>query len=1149
MSYSSFSGSDISPSGTMTFSESCASIYFGATGPIDPVEAEIQRKKTVLRMKNQQIASLEAEIQQLIRIQNQQAKQLIQVLSERDQLQMNLDKAHKTFMQIANIHNEAENNHAIRALEGDTPSVSERSDPKIYQGCTFLRAFLLNDEEYYEEINQTLMKVTDAGYMNYIGTSLIEQLQQFVDIQSIVGSVLDKGNMNEIVSTLEMKLLSVIGCKKVVIWNYEKTVKTLYSQTQAHACSPDSGMISECFKTKMNQVYSNPPQHKLYNEEFDAFLLSSAQHVLFCPALNSEGEICWIIEVIDTTDNSGTICLPSANDVIIANYFARVLHVFTIINSVKAMKADKVANSVFNAKSDNTFMPIYQLYRKAIMGIVGCEYLDVYLCKSDENNKLFKMTSDALKDNPETLTVEDAGIAGYAFKSQKIISGAVAKDCPHYEVSIDGICASDAIMAIPLPSTKQSMSGVIVVRKKRNGNIFIEDDSIALKSLGYAAIANFESEKNNQGFLADIKRVIHNQEYFAALLSIAQELSSVLDLDILSTKIMVKAQQFLNADRCSLFLIDKEQQMLWSIVSTSSSKIYVAIGEGIAGTVADTGETINIPDAYEDSRFNPSVDKATGYHTKSILCIPIKNSKNEIIGVTQMINKKNGNSFDDTDVELLSAFNVFCGIALTNATIYQDALKSRKNIDAILNVTISISNSPTFPSLVASITHNAKELLDCKYIWLFSKDKTRNIVYPLYIPSAPNIISRSDISSFCAQTGGTIISSNPTGDRRFTVDFCKAMSITPRSILALPIIDSNNQTTGVFIACNKISNNYFTQADYENAKMFALLAGLSLERWGKKFPAAIIHPEKAIDEIMTAVELDKTELPDHMKLTEEMCNVILSPSFNVMDYTETQNMQFILHFFEKEGLLKTFDIPLIKVINLCRRVSSHYSQVPFHNWNNAISTLQMVVCMLHKANVDQVLSKIDVLALFYASLCTYIAYDNKEFRRKEEALKAAYKSNTPLELYKCSLAISSMQPRDCNILSNLPDAKVREFWIIFRELVFAQSATQNDTIVIAEKSDFSMLSNNGRLLFMKLSFIVSYFITLNRPFDISYQWACSYYRTEGVELDKNIVKTSQLKLCHDRYEKALSVLVQKVEGLDFLVDIKDEIIKRTLESA
>ena len=100
---------------------------------------------------------------------------------------------------------------------------------------------------------------------------------------------------------------------------------------------------------------------------------------------------------------------------------------------------------------------------------------------------------------------------------------------------------------------------------------------------------------------------------------------------------------------------------------------------GIAGTVFQSKETVNIPYAYADLRFNPSFDKKTGYFTRSILCVPIVNKEGVCIGCTQALNKVGG-GFTEEDESRLKAFTQQVAIALENAKLFEDVAKSEHTI-------------------------------------------------------------------------------------------------------------------------------------------------------------------------------------------------------------------------------------------------------------------------------------------------------------------------------------------------------------------------------------------------------------------------------------------------------------------------------------
>ena len=133
--------------------------------------------------------------------------------------------------------------------------------------------------------------------------------------------------------------------------------------------------------------------------------------------------------------------------------------------------------------------------------------------------------------------------------------------------------------------------------------------------------------------------------------------------------IVTEACTILQCDRATLFVVDEDAEQLVIKVGTDvedAHDIRIPWNVGIAGTVYKTGNTLNIPDAYQEPLFNQNVDKQTGYKTTSILCTPVRDSDDKTIAVLQAINKKSVNGtdmlpFGDNDETLLSHLAV-CGI-------------------------------------------------------------------------------------------------------------------------------------------------------------------------------------------------------------------------------------------------------------------------------------------------------------------------------------------------------------------------------------------------------------------------------------------------------------------------------------------------------
>lgn len=162
-----------------------------------------------------------------------------------------------------------------------------------------------------------------------------------------------------------------------------------------------------------------------------------------------------------------------------------------------------------------------------------------------------------------------------------------------------------------------------------------------------------------------------NTTLLLALSKIARTVNAEANLDKLLMTIAEQTKLVLNADRCTVFLYDKDKNELWSKVALGleSEEIRFSADKGFAGYVVKTGETIKIQDAYNDSRFNKDIDKHTGYKTYNLLCMPMRNIKFEIIGVFQVLNKKDGD-FTDADEDILLAIGTNAGIAIENNLLF-----------------------------------------------------------------------------------------------------------------------------------------------------------------------------------------------------------------------------------------------------------------------------------------------------------------------------------------------------------------------------------------------------------------------------------------------------------------------------------------------
>jgi len=156
-----------------------------------------------------------------------------------------------------------------------------------------------------------------------------------------------------------------------------------------------------------------------------------------------------------------------------------------------------------------------------------------------------------------------------------------------------------------------------------------------------------------------------NLERIQLLLETTTRLIAVSDVNELLLLLSETTARMANAERATIFLIDRDNNELWSRVAMGDGvgDIRIPLGQGIAGTVAVSGEPLSLDDPYSDARFNPEVDRRTGYLTRNMLTLPMKRSDGRILGVFQVLNKRNG-AFTPEDAAILSALAASAAMAV-----------------------------------------------------------------------------------------------------------------------------------------------------------------------------------------------------------------------------------------------------------------------------------------------------------------------------------------------------------------------------------------------------------------------------------------------------------------------------------------------------
>jgi len=326
------------------------------------------------------------------------------------------------------------------------------------------------------------------------------------------------------------------------------------------------------------------------------------------------------------------------------------------------------------------------------------------------------------------------------------------------------------------------------------------------------------------------RRRLHMAEL---LLDVSYRLAEYDTLDDVLNSLVEMTTTRLNAARGTLFLSDPTTKELYSRVAQGNiqREIRMLSSSGIAGFVFTSGESLIIHDAYSDTRFNRSIDEQTGFVTESVLCVPIKTRRGDIIGVAQALNKRKG-KFTTRDLHLLQAI-ISQGALALQSTQFIERMKLRHKqemefIDIVSEVTADIKLS----SLLQRVMSEATRMLNAERSTLFLNDEKTDELWSEVGEGLDSMQIRLPnhlgIAGAVFTSGKSINIPYAYADLRFNPAFDKKTGFFTRSVLCVPIVNKEGKTIGVTQVLNR-RGGPFTSDDESRLRAFTAQISIALE--------------------------------------------------------------------------------------------------------------------------------------------------------------------------------------------------------------------------------------------------------------------------------------------------------------------------------
>ncbi|XP_071545340.1 cGMP-specific 3',5'-cyclic phosphodiesterase isoform X2 [Panulirus ornatus] len=556
-------------------------------------------------------------------------------------------------------------------------------------------------------------------------------------------------------------------------------------------------------------------------------------------------------------------------------------------------------------------------------------------------------------------------------------------------------------------------------------------------------------------------------------MELIRDISTELDIDTLCHKILVNVGHLTHADRASLFLAQGPRHnrclvaklfdvtvdtVLEDALSNAAEKeILLPWGVGIVGHVANTKEIINIKDAYQDPRFDASIDRRTGYRTMSVLCMPVCNYEGEVIGVAEIINKKNGtNEFTKQDVEVFRRYLTFCGIGIQNAQLFDMSVREYKRNQLLLQLARGIFEEQTsLDRLVSKIMTEARELLKCERCSVYlldpqttdedvdgnksSKDNSeaaetlviRQTVAPspeelmeippetLTVHMAFELQSREGecrisqpssaqlAASVHARLANYVCSTGQTVNISDVLEWLGAPlkdgGLVTHSVLTIPIFNSSRRILGVAQMINKESGLHFTDHDINTFEAFAIFCGLGIQNTQVYEKACRLMARQQVAlECLSYHATASQDDTDRLRTTE----IPTAEDFDLYNFdfcesglTDDETCKCVIRMFMNLDLLGRFHIPYEVLCRWLLSVKKNYRLVKYHNWRHAVTVAQTMFAMLKTGKMERFMTDLEMLGLLVACLCHDLDHrgTNNSFQTKTDSPLAILYSTSTME--------------------------------------------------------------------------------------------------------------------------------------------------------
>jgi len=936
-------------------------------------------------------------------------------------------------------------------------------------------------------------------------------------------------------SVIETVFRQFFSSTHAIVWIYLAHIDSYYSPSFSIIYKKGKGIISESFTRYSPIIISSQNTYPSFLKNSDDKVIPDNFSLLIIPIMFSDNNTAAVIEFARNPEK------PFTN-----TDFSNACILFERLNIYSKYIFDDYSILAESSRFSKFSSPV-SIFTQAIAYLeesFHCRKAELWLKKAK---------------SPEFYQVcgEDSGI----FYTSYIKPGCVEQVLLHNHSICSDSCSSiqsynryvdgpfnEPLLICPF-SEKPKRTWCIVLRGRASPPLFTISDQSKLKYMIPFIIGLLQKAIRLKNHPITISGF---QQRLSALLEVSEALNRNLNMNSLISTIMEKSCSLIGAERCSLFFVDSVKNELISHFQTGlQNAIRLPLDKGIVGTTVISGKTFRIDNAYQDYRFNRSIDELTGFVTKSLMTIPIYNTKGDIIGVTELINKGMDSVFTSEDEKLMVGFNVFCGIAIENAKLYDLSISLSHQIHSFLKMSDNLSSNTLMRNIIEGILQSSISISNSSGSSIHLLDPTESLTLLVAlgdIKDFPSSFARKSVitKQTASYNGDEIKSMVALKSKKEEIKKPMKLGITKHTsfisqqhsafksmvdlpiqmynpsthLVCIPMFDTNGNVLGVF---SLLFHQKVKSEDVKLLESFSVFASIALERNQLKDIASLGQKEMELKQWITKDErFQHTTIPAKLRLAPKELSGVWSLNFDSMKWDGIEGFQVVFAIFTRFGIKDTYQISNERLFRFLLELRESYKSVPYHNWRHAIDVTQYLTYLLITGRLDEKFSRFEIFCLIISSLChdaNHDGFSNTYNEKAETPLGILFKNQSVMEMHHCEVTIDIVSNDQCNLFAFFEPQYQKNLWSMVIQLILSTDMSKHFDYLkefngIVDSNTFSFDNPNHRLLFMQLLLKASDISNVARPFELANRWCdalCEEFFHQGdLEQTKGMQYTSPL---------------------------------------